>query len=47
MEAREWAKANGIEVGKRGRLPGRIVEAFEASKKSVQWSPDAAPVEEA
>jgi len=46
MEAREWAKANGIEVGKRGRLPGNVVKAFEASQKSPQWAPDAAPVEE-
>ncbi|MFB9907064.1 histone-like nucleoid-structuring protein Lsr2 [Allokutzneria oryzae] len=29
---RDWAKANGHEVSDRGRIPGNVIEAFEAAK---------------
>lgn len=32
-EIREWAKANGYQIGDRGRIPTEIVEAFRASKR--------------
>ncbi|MGH3318615.1 MAG: histone-like nucleoid-structuring protein Lsr2 [Streptosporangiaceae bacterium] len=30
-EIRSWAKANGIDVNERGRIPGWIVEKYEAA----------------
>ena len=29
---RDWAKANGHEVSDRGRIPGNVIEAFEAAR---------------
>ncbi|MFB9903123.1 histone-like nucleoid-structuring protein Lsr2 [Allokutzneria oryzae] len=29
---RDWAKANGHEVSDRGRIPGTVIQAYEASK---------------
>ncbi|WP_277211326.1 histone-like nucleoid-structuring protein Lsr2 [Isoptericola croceus] len=31
QKIREWARANGHKVNDRGRIPGRILEAFEAA----------------
>lgn len=28
---REWARANGYEVSERGRVPGRVLEAYQAA----------------
>ncbi|HEY0640116.1 MAG TPA: Lsr2 family protein [Pseudonocardiaceae bacterium] len=28
---RQWAKSNGHEVADRGRIPGRVIEAYEAA----------------
>ncbi|MFI5954938.1 Lsr2 family protein [Cryptosporangium sp. NPDC051539] len=30
---REWAKANGLEVSERGRIPGEVVEKYQASAR--------------
>lgn len=32
-EIREWAKANGLEVNTRGRVPTHIKEAYEAAQR--------------
>ncbi len=31
-QVREWARSQGIEVGKRGRVPVELVKQFEASQ---------------
>lgn len=33
-EARKWAQDNGIAVPERGRVPGLVLEAFNASKRN-------------
>ncbi|TDC89569.1 Lsr2 family protein [Actinomadura sp. 7K507] len=30
-EIREWAKANGIKVNERGRIPANVIEQYEAA----------------
>ena len=30
-EIRDWARANGYEVSDRGRIPGNVMEAYEAA----------------
>lgn len=32
-EIREWAKANGLEVNARGRVPTHVKEAYEAAQR--------------
>ncbi len=31
-EVRAWAQANGVEVPARGRIPGKVIEQFKASR---------------
>ena len=31
-DVRAWAQANGVEVPARGRIPGKVIEQFRASK---------------
>ena len=32
-EIRSWAKANGIELSDRGRIPGSVIEQFRAARQ--------------
>src|SRR4051812_41230129 len=39
---REWARANGIEVTERGRLPKELLEHYEEAQRTGQAAPSAA-----
>jgi len=38
---REWAKANGFEIGDRGRIPAQVLEAYAALGASAGSTPGA------